>query len=90
MSSTGSPSSVQLGKFQPDESFARRLDEADPLAAYRQRFHLPRAPDGEPAIYFCGNSLGLQPRTVRAALDEELEAWADLAVDAHFRGSRPW
>ncbi|MCC7292830.1 MAG: kynureninase [Phycisphaerales bacterium] len=76
--------------FRCDESFARELDLADPLARRRDAFHLPLRGDGSPAIYFCGNSLGLQPRTVRDAIDQELEDWARLAVDAHFDGRTPW
>jgi kynureninase len=90
MSGAGPVSSIEPADFQPDESFAGRLDEADPLAAYRQRFHIPPRPDGEPTIYFCGNSLGLQPKGVRAALERELEDWARLAVDAHLGGRTPW
>ena len=33
----------------------------------RDRFHIPNAPDGTPAIYLAGQSLGLQPRTAAAA-----------------------
>lgn len=65
------------------------LDAADPLAAYRERFHIPRA-EGREVAYLCGNSLGLQPRGVEAALAEELEAWRDLAVAGHFRAPHPW
>jgi kynureninase len=77
-------------RYRPDESFARELDAADPLAGFRKRFHLPRRDDGSQTVYFCGNSLGLQPRTTEQALREELEDWARLAVDAHFEGRHPW
>jgi kynureninase len=83
-------STVPLAEFQPDEAFARQLDAADPLARMRDRFLLPTRPDGSPLIYFCGHSLGLQPKTVRAALEQELEDWARLGVEAHFRGRSPW
>ncbi len=76
--------------FQPDESFAHRLDAEDPLRQCRELFHLPQRPDGTPLIYFCGNSLGLQPKTVRVFVEQELEDWAKLAVDAHFHGRTPW
>ncbi len=80
--------------FTPDFSttrdFAQALDAADPLAAFRQRFHLPKRPDGEPAIYFCGHSLGLQPRRAREVVLAELDAWADHAVEGHFLGDAPW
>jgi kynureninase len=76
--------------FQPDEEFARQLDAADPLARFRSQFHIPPGRDGKPAIYFCGHSLGLQPKAVRAFIEQELDDWAALGVDAHFRGRSPW
>ena len=72
-----------------DESEALALDAADPLAPYRERFHVPE-PDGRPVVYLCGNSLGLQPKTARAIVEQELDDWRDLAVGAHFDGVRPW
>ncbi|GAB2506528.1 kynureninase [Arenimonas alkanexedens] len=68
---------------------AEALDAADPLRHFRAEFLLPRHGDGEQA-YFCGNSLGLQPRGVRAALMQELDDWAALGVEAHFHGKHPW
>lgn len=68
---------------------AEALDAADPLAPFRGRFLIPRHGTGEQA-YFCGNSLGLQPRAVREALLAELDDWRELAVEAHFRGRHPW
>ncbi|HEY7308491.1 MAG TPA: kynureninase [Gemmataceae bacterium] len=76
--------------FQPDESFARALDDADPLRHFRDQFHIPMRPDGRPAIYFCGHSLGLQPRAARGLVEQELDAWARLGVEAHFHGKNPW
>lgn len=76
--------------FQPDKDFARHLDEIDPLRSYREQFLIPRRPNGQPVIYFCGHSLGLQPRSVRAAIEQELDDWATLGVEAHFRGRKPW
>lgn len=61
--------------FMPDEDFARQLDESDPLRAYRDQFLLPRRPDGSPQVYFCGHSLGLQPVTARALVEQELDDW---------------
>lgn len=75
--------------FDRDEGFARAADAADPLAPYRERFCLPHT-DGRPRIYLAGNSLGLQPRAVQQALAQELADWSELAVDAHFKGRRPW
>jgi kynureninase len=76
--------------YQPDEAFARALDEADPLRSFREQFYIPRRADGRPVVYFCGHSLGLQPKTARAFVEQELDAWARLGVEAHFNGPRPW
>lgn len=71
------------------EARALALDAADPLRQYRAEFLIPRHGQHEQR-YFCGNSLGLQPRGVRAALMQELDDWAELGVEAHFRGKTPW
>ncbi|MFQ5589790.1 MAG: kynureninase [Phycisphaerae bacterium] len=76
--------------YQPDEAFALSLDADDALQTYRQRFHIPEGPDHRQVIYFCGNSLGLQPTSVRDVIDQELNDWAGLGVDAHFDGNTPW
>ncbi len=81
---------VQNNEFAADEAFARSLDEADPLRRFREQFCIPKQPNGEPVIYLCGNSLGLQPRQTRTIIEQELDDWANLAVDAHFRGQTPW
>lgn len=72
------------------EADALERDAADPLTGYRSRFLLPAGPDGAPAVYFAGQSLGLQPRTARDAIETELDAWARLGVDAWFDPERPW
>ncbi len=69
---------------------ARALDEADELRPLREEFLFPKDDDGEPLIYLCGNSLGLQPRKVREHLNVELEDWASLGVEGHFEGRNPW
>ena len=75
--------------FEYSESFAREMDEKDKLAHFRTRFHFPKV-EGKEAIYFCGNSLGLQPKSVKDYLGKELSNWADLAVDGHFHGEDAW
>ncbi|RMF27514.1 MAG: kynureninase [Bacteroidetes bacterium] len=75
--------------YEPTLEYARRLDAEDPLGAYRGRFHFPQH-EGRDVLYFCGNSLGLQPRTVERALLDELEHWRRHAVEGHFRGRMPW
>ena len=78
------------GAISPDEADALARDAADPLTSLRDRFHLPTAPDGSTAIYLAGQSLGLQPRSARPAIERELAAWANLGVDAWFEPGRPW
>jgi kynureninase len=46
--------------------------------------------DGTPWLYLCGNSLGLQPKRVRAAVEQELQDWATLGVEGHFKAQTPW
>ena len=69
--------------------YARSLDANDPLAGYREHFYIPEV-NGEPSIYLCGNSLGLQPRKVAQYVTEELEDWAALGVEGHIHGRHPW
>jgi kynureninase len=76
--------------FQVGESFAGQMDGRDPLAHFRERFHIPRGADGSDAIYLCGHSLGLQPKSVRGYVEQELKDWALLGVEGHFRGKNPW
>lgn len=44
----------------------------------------PNNDDDSPAIYFVGNSLGVQPKAVRKYLDAHLETWASIGVNGHF------
>src|SRR5436305_4377276 len=77
-------------KFSTDEDFALQLDAEDPLRHFREKFHLPLRKDGKPVIYFAGNSLGLMPKSARQIVEEELDAWATLGVDAHHGAGTPW
>lgn len=69
---------------------ALQRDAADPLRRLRERFALPRAADGEPAIYLCGHSLGLMPIAARTDMTAALDDWARLAVLGHEHGPGPW
>jgi len=71
-------------------ALARELDDADPLGHWRGRFHIPRDHKGREQVYFCGNSLGLQPKATRNALEADLDMWARRAVEGHFEGEHPW
>ena len=76
-------------QYEPTLEFARAQDAADPLGDYRARFHLPSLGTDE-LVYFTGHSLGLQPRTVRAAVELELDEWARYGVEGHFQSTNPW
>ncbi|MGH8123790.1 MAG: kynureninase [Rudaea sp.] len=75
--------------YAADAGWAQTRDQTDPLAGLRSEFLIPPHAAGE-QVYFCGNSLGLQPRATRAALNAELDYWGSLAVEGHFRGKLPW
>jgi kynureninase len=76
-------------EFQPGEDFAIAMDERDSLNGYRDRFLRPKANGGD-CIYLCGHSLGLQPTTAAAYVEQELKDWADLGVEGHFHATNPW
>lgn len=75
--------------FTNSLEFARSLDAQDELKEYRNRFHIPVI-DGKEVVYLCGNSLGLQPKSTKEYIDVELQAWAELGVEGHFKGKNPW
>ena len=77
-------------KFDASAAFAAEMDTTDPLKSFREKFFVPRLPDGSEAIYFTGNSLGLQPKTARGYVDQELKDWETLAVEGHLKAKNPW
>lgn len=79
-----------MEKFETNEKFADVLDAADPLRNFREGFFLPKHSDGNDAIYLTGNSLGLQPKTARGYIEQELDDWARLAVEGHLHARNPW
>lgn len=79
-----------MSDYRTDIDFATDMDRADALKDYRDRFHIPQTKGGEACIYLCGNSLGLQPKTVADALTQELEDWKTLGVEGHFHAKNPW
>lgn len=76
--------------FENTLAFAQQLDKQDTLRSFRDEFILPQKADGTPKIYFCGNSLGLQPKSATHYVGEEMQRWADLAVEGHFEGNPSW
>jgi kynureninase len=77
-------------QLSADENFAEQLDAEDRLRSFRDKFHRPLGKDGKPLIYFAGNSLGLMPKLAREFVDQELDDWAKLGVDAHLEAKTPW
>jgi len=75
--------------YEFSRDYARQMDAEDPLQDFRHRFLFPQH-HGRPVLYFCGNSLGLQPKSVRPAILRELDHWAREGVEGHFKGELPW
>lgn len=71
-------------------SQAEEWDKNDVLAHFRDRFLIPKAPSGKEYIYFCGNSLGLQSKSIRTAVAQELDDWAQFGVKGHHLAQFPW
>jgi kynureninase len=76
--------------FKPGITFAQESDAKDPLASCRDKFYIPKHTDGKDVIYFAGNSLGLQPKTVRKYVEQELKDWETMAVEGHLHAKNPW
>ena len=60
-------------EYKVDEAYAEDMDAVDPMADFRAKFYIPKEKDGVDSIYLCGNSLGLQPKTVRSYIEQELK-----------------
>ena len=76
--------------YKDTANFALELDAEDELRSYRNEFHIPLQKNGEPHVYMCGNSLGLQPKRTKQFLNQELEDWATFGVEGHFHAKNPW
>lgn len=75
--------------FENTKSFADKLDHEDELAYLRGRFNFPQH-EGSDTVYFCGNSLGLQPKNTSLYVNQELTDWAQLGVEGHFKNDTGW
>ena len=76
--------------YQNSLAFAQQLDKEDILAYLREQFHIPKDKNGNPWLYFTGNSLGLQPKQTQKYIQQELNDWANFGVEGHFEGETPW
>jgi len=75
-------------EFKLGHSFSQTLEAQHP-AHFRNRFRLPTH-NGEEAIYFLGNSLGLQPKSTASYIEKVLSTWSNLGVEGFFKGEEPW
>jgi len=76
-------------RFEANIDFAKAKDEQDTLASFKERFYFPQV-NGKDSIYFCGNSLGLQPKHTEAAVLQELHDWRDLGIGGFLKAKNPW
>ena len=76
--------------FENSLEFARKCDNLDTLASFRNKFHIPKDSSGKELIYLCGNSLGLQPKATSEYIQKELKDWANLGVEGHTEAEHPW
>lgn len=76
--------------YQKDLDYAKEQDSLDELKVYRKQFHLPTDDKGNDLIYFCGNSLGLQPKQTKEYINQELDDWAKFGVEGHTDAKNPW
>ena len=77
--------------------YAQQKDREDKLSSFRSRFYFPQSAANTPtprgdshAIYFCGNSLGLQPRHTADYFQHELQDWQNLAIHGYWQARNPW
>lgn len=75
--------------YEASLEFARQQDQLDTLHHFRTRFHIPQH-EGQDVVYMCGNSLGLQPKSVEYLMNKELQDWARYGVEGHFQAENPW
>ena len=77
-------------KYQNTLAYAQEQDNKDSLSSYRDKFHIPKDANGNECLYFTGNSLGLQPKATKEYIFQELQDWANLGVEGHFKAKNPW
>ncbi len=79
-----------MSHYKTGLDYAIQQDQHDTLAPYRKQFYIPKDNKGNDWLYFTGNSLGLQPKTTKAYLQQELDDWASFGVEGHFEAKNPW
>lgn len=76
--------------YSTDKNFAIEQDANDALKNYREKFFIPTNGQKSEQIYFCGNSLGLQPKSVRAYVEQELKDWELMGIEGVTEARNPW
>ncbi|MDX5584005.1 MAG: kynureninase [Aureibaculum sp.] len=79
-----------MSTYKTGLEYAVQQDLLDELSEYREQFHIPKDENGKDWLYFTGNSLGLQPKSTKDYINQELEDWANLGVEGHFEAKNPW
>ena len=79
-----------MSNYKLGLDYAKQQDHLDDLKHYRKQFHIPKEKDGNDWLYFTGNSLGLQPKSTKEYINQELEDWANFGVEGHFEAKNPW
>ena len=79
-----------LSDYKTGLDYAKEQDQNDDLSHYRNQFHIPKDKHGNELIYMTGNSLGLQPKSTKKFINQELEDWANLGVEGHTEAKNPW
>ena len=79
-----------MSTYKSGLEYALQQDHKDELKHYRNQFYIPKDANGSNLIYMTGNSLGLQPKTTKAYVNQELDDWAHLGVEGHFVAKNPW
>ena len=78
-----------MAAYEATLDYAKEQDQVDILYSFRERFLFPQH-NGKDVHYFCGNSLGLQPKSVSYLMQQELDDWGKFGVEGHFRARNPW
>ena len=81
---------MEIKTMNTTKAYALSLDTEDPLAQYRDKFHVPKMKNGQDTVYMTGNSLGLQPKAARAYVEQEMKDWETWGVEGHFNAKNPW
>lgn len=79
-----------MSNHQLGLEYAKHQDQNDVLASYRSHFHIPKDNQGKELIYMTGNSLGLQPKSTKDYINQELDDWARFGVEGHTNAKHPW